>query len=520
MNASLASTGSWSQTDSGRVSPVVWLYLISLVLPIQFSIGPLTLMPTRLLLLFVFVPLMANLFSGKYGKILWIDILFMLHMAWAAIAIGLNNPEQVIQYTGSTNIEFLGGYMVARAYIRTPAQFQKLIYGLLLLNVALLPFSLVELRTGTAIVPSLIAKVPGLRTVAQVTYEKRMGLERVQNAFAHPIHYGLFCSMAFTLVLVGLKGYMSDTLRRLGTIAVFAGVFMGLSSGPLLATFLQIGLMAWAWTFRKIQRKWLLLLGLFAFMWVFIDLLSNRGPTKVIMSYATFDAQTAYYRAAINDWGWMNVWDNPIFGLGLREWIRPAYMLTGSVDNFWLVMAMRYGLPGLVFVAVGYALGLWQVGRRNFTGHPVLERLRFAWVVTFACLAFTLVTVHVWTAIYTFVFFAFGAGMWMITWQPDESAGAEAAPADRNPRRLTYSRSAPAPATAASPVRGALPAAAASLPTSLPASLPAAGSPPPSAPASAAKAQGDAPPERKQTAYTRFAPRNVPRPVPPRTRRS
>ena len=67
MNASLASTGSWSQTDSGRVSPVVWLYLISLVLPIQFSVGPLTLMPTRLLLLFVFVPLMASLFSGKYG---------------------------------------------------------------------------------------------------------------------------------------------------------------------------------------------------------------------------------------------------------------------------------------------------------------------------------------------------------------------------------------------------------------------------------------------------------------------
>ena len=435
--------GSGYSGDRSAVSPVVWLYLVTLVTPVEVALGSIALMPMRVLLMIVFVPLMANLFSGKYGKLLAVDILFMLHIAWTIVAIAVNNPNRLIENVGSNVVEFLGGYLLARAHIRTPEQFQKLIIGLLILNAVLLPFSIPETLKGTAIIPKIVTSL-GFTSVKQVTYATRMGLHRVQNAFAHPIHYGLFCSVCFSFVLVGLKDRISLFWRIVGTGIVSAGIFLSLSSGALLSGLLQIGLLSWSFIFRNFQRKWLMLLGLFVLMYIAIDMLSNRSPSKVLMSYATFSAQTAYYRSIINDYGMRNVWANPIFGLGLRSWFRPAYMITGSVDDFWLVMAMRYGIPGFLLLAAGYLAGIVKVGLRNFDGDARVSRLRLTWIITFAGLSFTLVTVHVWTAIFSFTFFLFGAGMWMADYSPNaapQSGDADAAAG--NARRLRYSRGGP-----------------------------------------------------------------------------
>ena len=115
---------------------------------------------------------------------------------------------------------------------------------------------------------------------------------------------------------------------------------------------------------------------------------------------------------------------SPWFGLGLGDWVRPWYMYSGSMDNFWLVMAVRYGVPGFLTVAAGYAIGLMRIMCRDFTGDRVLSQFRLAWVFTFMGLTFTLCTVHIWTNIYSFAFFFFGAGMWLITAQPKTMADA------------------------------------------------------------------------------------------------
>lgn len=469
-----------STAQAGKISIMVWLYLLTIVLPIQINAGGIVLMPTRVILMILLVPMMINLVTGKFGRILAVDVFFVLHMAWVLVAIAANNPNRVVENVGSTVVEFLGGYMLGRAYIRTPEQFQKLAIGLLVMNALLLPLSFPETLNGTAIIPKLIASIPGVSTVPQVLYEKRMGLERVQNAFAHPIHYGLFCSVCLSMVFIGLKDRISYSMRLIGTGIILAGTFLSLSSGPLLSALLQLGLFTWAVLFRNFPRKWLMLIGLFAMMYVTIDLLSNRTPSKVLMSYATFSARTAYYRAIINDWGMRNVWANPIFGLGLRQWVKPSFMTTNSVDDFWLVMAMRYGIPGFLFLAIGYGLGLIKIGLRDFGDDERMNRLRFVWVITFAGLSFTLVTVHVWTAIYTFVFFLFGTGMWMADYQPAAGRTAEGPTDDTGGRRLSYSRQ-KAPASRGAPQAAAdtaaePPAPAASSPYSrFPPRMPAAG---------------------------------------------
>jgi hypothetical protein len=159
----------------------------------------------------------------------------------------------------------------------------------------------------------------------------------------------------------------------------------------------------------------------------------------------------------IFEWGIANVLGSaekdipasPWIGIGLNDWIRPWFMGSSSVDNFWLLMAMRYGMPGFLLLALGYAWGLTLAMRRDLTADPVLSQIRRAWVFTFVGLTFTLSTVHVWTSIYSFTFFMFGAGMWLLTARPAPAAATAAAtvgspavpPGPRGPR---YSRFAPA----------------------------------------------------------------------------
>lgn len=245
-----------------------------------------------------------------------------------------------------------------------------------------------------------------------------MGLERVQAVFAHPIHFGLYCAVVMSLAFVGLKDALTDGMRWAASGLVGAVGFLALSSGALLAILLQLALFAWSRIFAPIWWRWWLLVGCFAFAYVVIDLLSNRSPIRVFMSYATFSAHTAYWRSIIFEWGMVNVWKHPLFGLGLNDWERPYYMYSGSMDNFWLVMAVRYGIPGFLTLLVGYVWTLAAVMARDFNADPVLTQFRRAWVFTFIGLSFTLCTVHIWANVYSFCFFIFGAGIWLVDATP------------------------------------------------------------------------------------------------------
>lgn len=424
----------------GRLPLPAVLYLLCVVIPIMFNVGPLLLSGLRLYLLLLILPLMVRLFYGHFGRVSVIDILFILHIGWATLALAMNNPDKVVAQIGSVGMEFLGGYLVGRAYIRTPEAFAALCRWVVFLVLCTVPFAILETQTGRPIIITTIQKLPGVFSVADVNIEPRMGLQRAQVMFAHPIHYGLFSSVAFSLAFVALKDLTSPIRRYVMSCVVMLCGFLSLSSGGLLAIVLQIFLILWAVLFDKIRWRWWLLLGLGCFAYVVIDILSNRSPVVAVLSRLAFSTHNLYWRTIIFEWGMKNVWDNPIFGIGLNNWERPWYMYSGSMDNFWLVMGVRYGIPGFVLLALGYVLGVFRVMRRNFDGDPVLLNFRRAWVFTFMGLSFTLSTVHVWTSIYSFVFFMFGAGMWFIMAVPRSSEGPRPETADEQQALSPYTR--------------------------------------------------------------------------------
>ncbi len=400
-----------------------FIYLLCVLIPIAFQAGPIFMTTLRVVTLVMVIPLTINLLRGKYGRIILTDILFFMHLAWIGVALWVNNPDQALQQVGSVGVEFLGGYMIGRAYIRDAESFAALCRLLIVLVFSTIPFALYEAQTGRPIIVEYLRKIPGLTSVGIVTIEGRMGLERVQATFAHPIHFALFCSVAFSLTYVALEGMMSDAKRYIASFLILFTGLLGLSSGALLAMVMQIILIGWFTAFRNVPSRWWILVGFTAFAYVAIDLLSNRTPLRVFMSYATFSAHNAYWRGIIFDWGLANIigstekgiQGNPIFGIGLGNWIRPHFMHSGSMDNFWLVVGVRYGLPGFFTLALGYLFVIARVMRRDFSNSVLLNQFRRAWVFTFLGLTFTLCTVHVWTNIYSFVTFMFGAGVWFIT---------------------------------------------------------------------------------------------------------
>ena len=366
------------------------------------------------MLLVLVVPLTIRLLMGHFGRLIVTDALFLAYFLWSVAALAVNSPAFVVTQAGSTGAEFVGGYLVGRAFIRSRGAFLALCRQLGLWVIVLLPLGLIEARTGNAVIPDLVRMLPSVQSVPDVDIPGRMGLNRVQNAFTHPIHYGLFCSVVFSLTFIALKGRIGTARRWFSSALIGLGCFLALSSGALLALLLQIGLIAWATVLHRIAWRWWLLVALMVLAYVAVDLLSNRTPLRVFLSYATFSAHTAYWRSLIFEYGLQNALDNPFFGIGLNDWERPEWMYGDSMDNFWLVVAVRFGFPAAIFIILGYLYVLFRVIFRNLAGDRELWQIRQAWVLSFVGLTFTLCTVHIWSNVYSFVFFMFAAGIWLI----------------------------------------------------------------------------------------------------------
>ncbi len=405
------------------------IYILAVMIPIAFSLGPLFMTGLRAVLLVVSVPLFFMLLSGRFGKLVIPDVLFLAHLVWMAIAIGMTSPDMMVTNIGSAGMEFYGGYLVGRATIRTPGQFVALCRFVMIAVLCTLPLAIHEALTGRSIVIEMIRST-GLGSVKIAKAGERMGFDRAQVVFAHPIHYGLFASTAFALTFLGLKNILSSATRYIAAFGIGMCVFFSLSSGPLMAMVIQLGLIVWAAMFAGVERRWLMLTGFAVFCYVVVDLLSNRTPIEVFFSYATFSAHNAYWRGIIFTWGMKNIFGDAeagipsamMFGIGFNDWVRPSFMNSGSIDNFWLLIGVRYGAVAVLLLMVGFFVGMWKVGQRDLGREGELFQLRRTWMILFMGYAFALATVHVWTSIYSFVFFMYGAGMWLLSVTPQDEA--------------------------------------------------------------------------------------------------
>lgn len=389
------------------------LLYIALIMPSEFSVilGGLRLTPYRVLLLVVTVPLLLRLLQNTRQPPHMVDYLVIAHTAWVFLALTVYGGIATgLESGGIYVVESLGAYLVARISVTCAEENRALLRFMVTVLAIMFMFTLPESVTGTHFIREAARAVAGGPGLPHI--DPRLGLDRAYGSFDHPILYGVFAASTFAatyyvLVRENLR------LKAIGLMGIVAGsAFLSLSAGPFVGLACQGGLIAWDRLTKGISLRWSALVSVFLLMWFAVSLGSNRSPVNVFISYLTFSPNSAYNRILIWEYGSAEVGRHPLFGIGFGDWIRAPWM-SDSMDNFWLLTAVRYGLPALIFLAgaiVVLAIRQARVSRRD----PDLNRHRMAWVTIIVGLAVSGVTVHFWNSVFAYFFFLIGTGAWMV----------------------------------------------------------------------------------------------------------
>lgn len=413
---------------------VPYLFIFSLCIPVFFHAGPIRLAPFLLVLLALMAPMTIKWLTDKNTKRILPDYLLLLYCVWSALALVISHGiQETIEPIAIILLQTFGSYLLGRMYIRTPHDFRKIVNLQLCIVLLLLPFAILEAVTS---VPILIKLFKPLGNVlAESMMPPRMGLRRVQAVFEHPILYGIFVSSCFAMVYYSRKFSFALLLCL---IAIAVAVFVSLSTGALLCLMVQIALITWGAILGNVQKKWLYFFIIFMAMYITIDLLSNRTPFEVFVSYLTFNTGSSYNRILIWEYGTAEVYRNPLFGIGLNDWIRPWWMHSGSMDNFWLLQAVRYGLPAFLFLSSAFLVVLFRVGAAKNLSFAD-RKLRDGFVISIVGIFFAICSVHLWNATFCWLVFLMGASI-CFTEQRDEKQDESEQQLPQTTNRLGYTR--------------------------------------------------------------------------------
>lgn len=390
----------------------VVIFLVALPLPWIISLGPLNLTVYRFVLLIFLLPCLWKWVSGTLGGIKPPDLALFLYCIWAGIALfAAHDGPAGVQTSGILFIETMGSYLLARRFIRNAADFRGMVLVVTAVVLVLSPFAIYEWATGNK--PILWALSTIFPTVEVTMMTPRWGFWRVQGPFSHSIEFGLFCTSILALTHLAWGHNRSFASRWLLTGAVAGTTFLSMSSAPLTCLIFQIMLMGYNWFFLRCSIRWTILWSIVIFGFLVIQFGSDLGAVKFFISHFTFDPQTGWYRVAIWDFGSASVLNHPLLGIGLTDWARPRWMASDSVDNFWLLTAMRYGIPSVILL---FASCIWMVLSivRTKSSDSSIKICRLAYLICMTTFFFVGVTIHFSHAIYAWFMFVLGSGAWLL----------------------------------------------------------------------------------------------------------
>ena len=420
---------------SARLSDVplpVAALLITMLVPreLEFYLG--VALTFQRLVLLVFLPIaFARLFMSRDLSVRSFDVLIISAFAYFWFTLFFKETlDKALQSGSSQFIEAVGGYLIARVYIRSSIQFRATVHLLFILVLISGAAAAVEAISHTNWVKEISRTISGAAPLW--VYDTRLGLRRASASFDHPIHYGVFCAGVFGLVWFLERDFFK---RILCAGCVGAALFFSLSAAPLIGMCLIIVGALWEhFTSVFPNRVWFTIGGAAA-LYLLASAFSDRSPTRILSTSLAFDADNAYYRLAIWEYGTANVAQHPWIGVPLGTWERPDWMYSSTVDHYWLLTAMHGGVPALVLYVLAIATLLRAVHLRR-SGHEPLERreCRYAWSSAVLVLCFVGMTVAFWREIEVFFVFCLGMGAWLADGRRPAGVGASR---DRTIRPLT-----------------------------------------------------------------------------------
>lgn len=387
----------------------VTILILSILCPTELSlfIGGLRLPPNRVALLILLPIAIHKLMTAKNIRPHAFDFLFLAFGVLTIAVFATHDGQAGFIYGGSVALECLGGYFIARAYVRTTTMLRQTLRVMMLAIVVAATIALPEFLLGQNFTHDILRSLTGYHHPTAV--ETRLGLfTRAYGTFDHPIHYGTFCASMFAFLWFAER---SIRTRRRRAALITGATLLGLSSAPLLSILVQGAMLIWDRFTRQIKSRLSLTLAALVGLYIGVDLISARSPMAIIATRFTLDSWTGYYRLFIWEHGMNNVWANPWTGLGLDDWVRPWWMVADTVDAYWLVLAMRQGIPSFILLAIAIALLIRAAARnRNRHDDPDARDLLRGWTMSLVALCLIGSTVHYWNVLQTYMFFLIGLG--------------------------------------------------------------------------------------------------------------
>ncbi len=446
---SLAATHATAGAKGGSLA--LMLFIASLFIPGSFAAGPVSLTFYKLFLLTAAVPLGLYWIRGRAGGIVAPDILVLAFCLWQALSILANNGLSQIVVIGTNIVETAGGYLAGRVLVRSAADYRAFFRYFLTCLVVLLPFVLVEFLTGKRFLKHLLGLVLDTESGAYAKREVRLGFVRPAVGFPHPILYGFVCSLAVANTYYIYAQNWLGRMIRTGFV-VFMTV-LSLSSAPMLSTMLQIGMIGWDRIVRVLRGHWILFVLIGVVSVAVLHLALPGGLVGYIVNEVIFNPIGGNNRIEIFRYGIEEVARHPLLGIGRGDWARPFWQ-HGSVDNFWLLTAMRYGIPGLLLIVLAIGISAARIMRaQGLTEEET--RYRTGYMIALCGMVLVLSTVAIWGAPVPLVMAYLGAGVWFY-------AGRDVAEARTRPaRRSAATARQPLPGRKALPARASGAAASA-----------------------------------------------------------
>ena len=245
--------------------------------------------------------------------------------------------------------EFLGSYLAARVLLSKRGQ------ALSLINLMCYVIAIVALLG----VPDALAGRPVIHTFAgnltgwPMGYSLagagayRLGIYRAMGPIGHPILFGIVC--AFGLLLA-----VTSRIRAKGlTIAACClGVLLSLSSAPIAGAILGLGCLTYDRIMAQFRGRWFLLIGIVA-IGIGASYAFTASPMNAF-SRLMFDPETYWVRLLQWNVAGAYVWNSPWVGIGFEwgETTQKIGFMFWSINSLWLNLAVEYGIPGAVLVAL------------------------------------------------------------------------------------------------------------------------------------------------------------------------
>lgn len=367
----------------------IYVFYFCFLLPpaLSISIGGLVLSPLRVF--GIICTLSALYLLNKNSRHLkpnvrTMDLLILFHCIWALISISMNQGVvKAIESGGIYCVEVFGFYCFGRAVASSWDYFVAFLKSTMVAVSGCVALAWFETLTGV----NVIATILGITLVPD---EPRFGLARASVSLPHPILYGLFASVFIGLYI---KSRPAGFYRNF--IVFFMAAVPSLSSAPLLSVVMQGALLFWDRFFPKNLPKWKVLITLFFVVLGVVSLMTNRPIVNVIISYASFNPGTGYYRLLIWDYGYAEVLRHPVFGMGMfdNNWVRPYWMTLSTIDNFWLLIMMKYGFLGLFSL---FSFKILVVKNMLQSNDPTMVSVNTGWIISMVSIVFVGATVAFW----------------------------------------------------------------------------------------------------------------------------